>query len=303
MCLSMDTFSPKQSQNVARERRTKMRAPRRQRCLWAISVAVSAQGGNAQALLPSWGVSNSHKTGDPWLEAHPATIMALRIENEALQQKTQRLESQLMATRWPSQTSRWPHATSQNASTEFSKERLEELAGGPGQGIILTFVNSARLDFARSWVAHLRRLGLRNWLVGATDPETLRVLLREGIPCFDMHTNLPSQTEWAWGAQPASPCSRSNRARGPQPCAHGMAGSASFHSLGPHKIELIYHTLQWGLELVITDVDAMVLREPFAYMVRRSSRALPDAWWPAHACTHDGAPWRRRRHAGRMQAF
>ena len=37
-----------------------------------------------------------------------------------------------------------------------------------------------------------------------------------------------------------------------------MAGSASFHSLGPHKIELIYHTLQWGLELVITDVDAMM---------------------------------------------
>ena len=96
-----------------------------------------------------------------------------------------------------------------------------------------------------------------------------------------------------------------------------MAGSASFHSLGPHKIELIYHTLQWGLELVITDVDAMVLREPFAYMVRRSrssalpdawapahtcSSALPDAWWAAHACTHDGAPWHRRRRAGRMQA-
>ena len=82
-----------------------------------------------------------------------------------------------------------------------------------------------------------------------------------------------------------------------------MAGSASFHSLGPHKIELIYHTLQWGLELVITDVDAMVLREPFAYMVRRSDGALPDAWSPAHARAHDGASSHRRRRAGRMQAF
>ena len=62
-----------------------------------------------------------------------------------------------------------------------------------------------------------------------------------------------------------------------------MTGSASFHSLGPHKIELIHHTLQWGLELVITDVDALVLREPFEYMVRRSDGALPDARSPAHA--------------------
>lgn len=150
-------------------------------------------------------------------------MMALRLENEALHQKTQRLESQLMAIRQPSQTSRWPHVTRQNASTEFSKERLEELAGGPGKGVILTFVNSARLDFARTWVAHLRRLGLRNWLVGATDPETLRVLLREGIPCFDMHTDLPSQTEWAWGAQPASPLARvqavpAGRSSVPAPC-------------------------------------------------------------------------------------
>lgn len=70
---------------------------------------------------------------------------------------------------------------------------------------------------------------------------------------------------------------RSNRAHTTQPCVHGWTGSASFHSLGPHKIELIYHTLQWDLELIITDVDAMVLREPFAYMVLRSS-AFPAAW-------------------------
>ena len=35
---------------------------------------------------------------------------------------------------------------------------------------------------------------------------------------------------------------------------------------------LIQTALQWGLELVITDVDALVLREPFAYMAR-----WPDA--------------------------
>ena len=57
-----------------------------------------------------------------------------------------------------------------------------------------------------------------------------------------MRTNLP-ESEWDWG-------------------------SPSFKALGQHKIELIYKTLSWGLELVITDVDALVLREPFEYMNR-----------------------------------
>ena len=179
-----------------------MVAPLKLQCLLAIAITLS--GGSAQALLPAWSVSDSHRTADLWLQAHP-TVTALRMENEALQQKAQRLEFELMAergqgARQPPPTSRWPHVTRQNASTEFSKERLLELAGGPGRGIILTFVNSARLDFARARVGHFRRLGLRNWLVGATDTKTLHVLLREGTPCFDMHTNLPSQTEWAWGA-------------------------------------------------------------------------------------------------------
>ena len=62
------------------------------------------------------------------------------------------------------------------------------------------------------------------------------------MACFDMKTNLP-QGEWPWG-------------------------SPSFKSLGPHKIELIFKAFSWGFELVITDIDALVLREPFAFMAR-----------------------------------
>ena len=55
---------------------------------------------------------------------------------------------------------------------------------------------------------------MSNWLVGATDKPALKALLKEGMPCFDMSTNLP-EGEWPWG-------------------------SPSFKALGPHKIELIY---------------------------------------------------------------
>lgn len=113
---------------------------------------------------------------------------------------------------------------------------------GPRRQIILTFVNRVRLDFARTWAAHVMRIGLTNFLVGATDSGALDGLMASKIPCFSMRTNLPD-VEWDWG-------------------------SPSFKALGQHKVELIHKALTWGLEVVITDTDALVLREPFAYMAR-----------------------------------
>ena len=136
-------------------------------------------------------------------------------------------------------------ATTSNASVVLTRARFEAVAGKERQ-IILSFVNHARIDFAATWAAHLRRSGATNWLIGATDPDALVALMRSGTPCFDLHTNLP-ESEWTWG-------------------------SSSFHSLGPTKVRLIYTVIGWGLELVITDIDALVLRAPFPFMAR-----WPDA--------------------------
>lgn len=140
------------------------------------------------------------------------------------------------------------HRRLARADVDFSEARVRSQAQ-LGQ-ILLSFVNRVRLDFAHTWVAHVRRLGIRNYLVGATDAEALKGLLRADVQCFSMATNLP-QGEWPWG-------------------------SPSFKSLGPHKIELIYKTISWGLEVLITDIDALVLREPFAYMAR----------WPDAVCAN-----------------
>ena len=123
-------------------------------------------------------------------------------------------------------------------SIDFTKERAQRVAV---KGcILLTFVNKIRLDFATTWVWHVRRLGMTNWLVGATDKTSLRSLQDSKIPTFDMLTNLP-EGEWPWG-------------------------SPSFKALGPHKIELIYKCLIWDLDMIITDV------------VRRVGFKLTWAW-------------------------
>ena len=106
------------------------------------------------------------------------------------------------------------------ATTEFTQARLVGLARN--KQVILTFVNRIRVDFTVSWIHHVKRLGLSNWLIGAADKGALKQLLAARTPCFDMRTDLPDD-EWPWG-------------------------SPSFKSLGPHKIEMIYRALLWGLE-------------------------------------------------------
>lgn len=61
-----------------------------------------------------------------------------------------------------------------------------------------------------------------------------------------MRTTLPT-SEWDWG-------------------------SRSFKALGQYKVELIYQAISWGLELIITDIDALVLRDPFPFVSK-----WPDA--------------------------
>lgn len=104
---------------------------------------------------------------------------------------------------------------------EFTKERVTAVARN-GK-ILLTFTNRVRLDFATTWVSHVRRLGMSNWMIGATDQQALEGLRRDKLPRFNMDTNLP-QGEWPWG-------------------------SPSFKALGPHKIELIYKCLLWDMEV------------------------------------------------------
>ena len=88
-------------------------------------------------------------------------------------------------------------AAAVDPSIEFNRERAHRVATN-GQ-LLLTFVNKIRLDFATTWVFHVRRLGMTNWLVGSTDKFSLRELQRIQIPTFDMQTNLPEH-EWPWGS-------------------------------------------------------------------------------------------------------
>lgn len=132
-----------------------------------------------------------------------------------------------------------------SASTVFTRERAHDIATN-GQ-IILTFVNRIRLDFAVSWMAHVKRLGLSNWMIGATDATALKELQRIGAPCFDMSTNLP-EGEWPWGSPSFKV--RVLQHIGTNYCPiYSCKFGWFYQALGPHKIELIYKSISWDLEV------------------------------------------------------
>ena len=61
-----------------------------------------------------------------------------------------------------------PEKLGDATDTELTEARAKSVAGDKKQ-IILTFVNKVRLDFAKTWAYHVVRLGLTNYLIGATD--------------------------------------------------------------------------------------------------------------------------------------
>ena len=54
--------------------------------------------------------------------------------------------------------------------------------------LFVTWANHHYTDFAMSWVKHLKKLGLTNFLVGAMDDDVLSTLARRAIPTFSMQS-------------------------------------------------------------------------------------------------------------------
>ena len=113
--------------------------------------------------------------------------------------------------------------------------------------ILVTFVNSKRADYGYTWAAHVKRLGLTNYLVGAMDTEALHKLKEKDIPTFDMASGLTT-ADYGWGTK-------------------------NFRQLGLRKTELIIALLRAGADPVLTDADALITRDPTPFIMKTQPEA------------------------------
>ncbi len=112
--------------------------------------------------------------------------------------------------------------------------------------LVVTWANYHYFDFVRTWVDHVRAVGITGYLVGAMDDHLLREMISRKINCFSMKSGL-TLGDFGWG-------------------------SPTFAKMGREKIRLISIFLKLDVSVVIADVDVLWLRNPLPYFDR-----YPDA--------------------------
>jgi hypothetical protein len=107
--------------------------------------------------------------------------------------------------------------------------------------VFVAFANAAYADFATTWIANLARANITCILLGAMDAAVLDVFARLDVAHFMMST-------------PRALLARVKSASGPAPSA--------YLQLGSYKTALLAEILEYGVDVVLSDVDNVILRDP-----------------------------------------
>lgn len=108
--------------------------------------------------------------------------------------------------------------------------------------IMVTWANHHYLDFAKTWVYHVKRAGINAYIVGAMDDEMLKSLWELDCHTWRMNTGI-TKDDLGWG-------------------------SSNFHKMGRAKISLIKQFLELDVIMVISDIDTAWLKNPIPYFGR-----------------------------------
>ncbi|KAL6771842.1 hypothetical protein ACKKBG_A28015 [Auxenochlorella protothecoides x Auxenochlorella symbiontica] len=105
--------------------------------------------------------------------------------------------------------------------------------------IAVTFANHNHLDFATNWAYHIRKTGCTSYIVGAMDEKILKELVKLNIPTFYMASNLTTNDFGRF--------------------------TKEFIEMGRKKAAMVQSFLDLGFSTLVSDVDAVWLRNPFPF--------------------------------------
>ena len=118
-------------------------------------------------------------------------------------------------------------------------------------------------DFLRNWVAHVRRAGIANVLVGAFDAATVSL-------CREL--DLPHVSSLVWEYEGMATGGASLHSDNAPVIRH----SAPLHALGILRAQLLVQLLARGHSVFVSDVDTVWLRDPADFLASHSSAAAVD---------------------------
>ena len=134
----------------------------------------------------------------------------------------------------------------EHLSSGVSEALVRRVARRDG-GVAVTFANDGMYDFVVNWCEHADEIGITNYLVGAMDESLYGRLRKIGVNAWLMGSKNIDDDEVAkdfgWG-------------------------SKNFHKMGRDKIRLVHELTKTGFDVIVTDVDAVWLRDPFPFLRR-----------------------------------
>eukprot|EP01062_Namystynia_karyoxenos_P074449 TRINITY_DN71334_c0_g1_i1.p1 TRINITY_DN71334_c0_g1~~TRINITY_DN71334_c0_g1_i1.p1 ORF type:complete len:558 (+),score=122.72 TRINITY_DN71334_c0_g1_i1:85-1758(+) len=146
---------------------------------------------------------------------------------------------------------------------------LVQRAGGPGGTLVLTFTSINFAGLLLNWVAHAMDAGVQQWGVVCVDSLLHQWLRRRGLGC---HYRLRGDT-WEYETK---------------------VGDHSRHMPTVQRLGIVQALLQQGIDVVMSDVDAVFLRNPLPLLERQKPAdvvASPGTWprtlvaaWGATPC-------------------
>lgn len=113
--------------------------------------------------------------------------------------------------------------------------------------VFVAFANGKYADFATSWVSNLARANVTCLLLGAMDAPALRLFDSLDVASFLMGTP---------------------RALLANPAVKAEHGQTEYLKLGSFKTSLLFEILEYGVHVVLSDVDNLIVRDPRPFFAR-----------------------------------
>lgn len=185
---------------------------------------------------------NRRDTG--WVSSAMTLAMALTLALRGASCDARATSSRKLLRREPAGASRPVHR--EHLSSGVSKELVQRVARRDG-GVAVTFANEGMYDFVVNWCEHMDEIGITNYLVGAMDESLYGRLRKIGVNAWLMGSKNIDDDEvkkdFGWGTR-------------------------TFHKMGRDKIRLVHELTKTGFDVIVTDVDAVWLRDPFPFLRR-----------------------------------
>lgn len=157
---------------------------------------------------------------------------------------------------------------------DVTRERLHALAStlthkDKGATLVVTFANFAFKELLLNWVANVKKTGVEGFLIGAMDAELLKLCHDKRLPAYSLDD--PGLLEQIPRNEEVTPMKDLGK-------ADFRSDHKAFRNMGARKGGFVLALLQLGYSVLISDADAVFIKDPVPFFSKGPLPEVADVW-------------------------